>query len=502
MPVMRPTSFQNLAVRSLQLAVIAALALAPRSAIASRDAEVAARSEAPSFTLQWIDAGGRLAAAEARSSHPKTRALRIPIDGHLVTLRLAPHSVRSAGFRLLVPDAVGTLREVAAPEPATVRGVIDELPGAVVAGSLEAGRLSATIVFADGRMSSIEPLAATAADRNTIRHRVVRADLELPAGACFVNDAPQSVPPAPHSGYRIDAAPRIADIAVDADFEYVGMNGGSVTSTVNDIEALLNSVNVVYERDCDLRHRLVTLIVRSAEPDPYSSTDAVTLYSQLRNHWNASQTAVQRDLVHLMTGKELAGSTIGYAAVGEVCNRSRAYGLTQARFTTNLARRTALVAHELGHNWNAVHCDAVSPCHIMCSSLGDCDFIGLPNFEPMGIDAIRAFASSRSCLADIPVAVETDPGPGEVRFAITGPNPFTRQTRVEYHLPQPAPVRLAIFDVSGQRIATLVDGDESAGSHSRTWDGADARGVRRAGVFYVRLETRDTRQTRTLIVIR
>ena len=105
----------------------------------------------------------------------------------------------------------------------------------------------------------------------------------------------------------------------------------------------MNSVNVVYERDCDLSHLLSHVIVRSNPADPYDSTDATALYDQLRNHWNSAQTAVQRDMVHLMTGKNLDGGTIGYAAVGAVCSRTRGYGLSETRFSSNLGRRTALV---------------------------------------------------------------------------------------------------------------------------------------------------------------
>src|SRR5207249_1372998 len=49
------------------------------------------------------------------------------------------------------------------------------------------------------------------------------------------------------------------------------------------------------------------------------------------------------------------------------------------------------------------------------------------------------------------------------------PNPFRPTTAIRYTLPQSARVELAVFDVRGRKIATLVRGEQSAGIHSITW---------------------------------
>src|SRR5690606_25568559 len=56
-------------------------------------------------------------------------------------------------------------------------------------------------------------------------------------------------------------------------------------------------------------------------------------------------------------------------------------------------------AHEIGHNWNAGHCNSSSPCNIMCSGLGGCSR-NVTSFAPVSINAILAFKNSRSCLHD------------------------------------------------------------------------------------------------------
>ena len=69
------------------------------------------------------------------------------------------------------------------------------------------------------------------------------------------------------------------------------------------------------------------------------------------------------------------------------------------------------------------------------------------------------------------------------------PNPFQSATTLSYSLPTDGHVRLAIHDVGGRAVATLVDGAETAGSHTRIWDGRrdDGRPVA-AGVYFVRLD--------------
>jgi hypothetical protein len=68
------------------------------------------------------------------------------------------------------------------------------------------------------------------------------------------------------------------------------------------------------------------------------------------------------------------------------------------------------------------------------------------------------------------------------------PNPFHDTTRIDYDLPESAHVELAIYDVAGRRLRTLVDGDRSDGRNTIEWDGRDAAGqALPRGVYFCRL---------------
>ena len=69
------------------------------------------------------------------------------------------------------------------------------------------------------------------------------------------------------------------------------------------------------------------------------------------------------------------------------------------------------------------------------------------------------------------------------------PNPFNPATIIPYELATTSPVKLEVFNTIGQRVATLVDGNQEAGSYQAQWDGTDAAGqAAAAGLYFYRLD--------------
>ncbi|MCA9751199.1 MAG: hypothetical protein KC591_03340, partial [Gemmatimonadetes bacterium] len=91
------------------------------------------------------------------------------------------------------------------------------------------------------------------------------------------------------------------------------------------------------------------------------------------------------------------------------------------------------------------------------------------------------------------------------RFALAQnqPNPFGPDTRIAFALPAATDVSLAVFDVTGRRVRTLVAGARPAGRHEITWDGTNDQGDRVAsGVYFYRLAAGAEEAERKMIRLR
>ena len=84
------------------------------------------------------------------------------------------------------------------------------------------------------------------------------------------------------------------------------------------------------------------------------------------------------------------------------------------------------------------------------------------------------------------------------------PNPFNPSTSIEYALPEAAEVELAIYDILGQTVQTLVANElQGAGYYRLTWDGRDRAGRSvSSGMYFYRLATPGFTQTRKMILLK
>lgn len=83
------------------------------------------------------------------------------------------------------------------------------------------------------------------------------------------------------------------------------------------------------------------------------------------------------------------------------------------------------------------------------------------------------------------------------------PNPFNPTTKISFYLPESARVRLDVYDVSGARVRTLVQGFASAGAHHPVWDGRDDDGDPvGSGVYFYRLTSGKTQLTRKMVLLK
>ncbi|MGF1669284.1 MAG: T9SS type A sorting domain-containing protein, partial [Balneolaceae bacterium] len=88
--------------------------------------------------------------------------------------------------------------------------------------------------------------------------------------------------------------------------------------------------------------------------------------------------------------------------------------------------------------------------------------------------------------------------PNQFRLEQNFPNPFNPSTVINFTLPQASEVKLNVYNVLGQRVATLVNGQLNSGTHSIRFD---ARSLA-SGVYFYRLEAGNFIQQKSMTLIK
>lgn len=89
-------------------------------------------------------------------------------------------------------------------------------------------------------------------------------------------------------------------------------------------------------------------------------------------------------------------------------------------------------------------------------------------------------------------------GPKGVELAQNYPNPFNASTMIRFALPRRSHIRLAVTNLLGQLLDTLVDGEIEAGYHEVKFDASRLA----SGVYFYRLQSGNFTETRTLCLVK
>jgi hypothetical protein len=83
------------------------------------------------------------------------------------------------------------------------------------------------------------------------------------------------------------------------------------------------------------------------------------------------------------------------------------------------------------------------------------------------------------------------------------PNPFNPTTQILFSLPNSERVTLTVYNLIGQKVATLVDGPMSAGSHLVKWSGRDSHGLQLpSGIYFYRLQSPSFTAARKMLMLK
>jgi len=281
----------------------------------------------------------------------------------------------------------------------TYKGHLKNDPASEVRLTITEDRIEG-FIFTNGKRIFIEPLenfvAGTSKEHFVIYDaRDVIQDQVVKCGATQLSSYDEIL-----DNQAVTKAAQIAsfnlEVATDADFEYFQKFGQNTNSRILDI---LNQVEGLYINFFNLEITVVAQHVFETDNDPYVSTEAGTILNEFRTQAPILFNGVNRDVAHLWTGKNIDGGTIGIAYRNGVCRTSSGVGVSQN--LNGVVLRTALTAHEIGHNLGLPHvadteCNGDGP--VMCPSIQGGD----PFFLQSSIDIVmnQTLVNRAACLSD------------------------------------------------------------------------------------------------------
>ena len=490
----------------LAATLLAADAAPPKST--AKAPRAALRSQTPVDALPPIDFDGttideyELVNLPLPLDIPASYDAAFEFEGETYKLGLDRFSNRSAGFTVYVDYGDGQLIDTPMTPARTYVGLIEELAGSEVAASILENGVHAIVHLGDDEIV-IQPADDFGIDGPAEQHIIYRSSLSFAEGQCgngrfdLPKDEPEFELPGagagdPLGGGVAGTGLNLIDLSIECDFEFFQRNSSSVTATVNDVELIINQCETIYRRDVGIAHDINTVVVRASVNDPYNSTGIDGRLTEFRSNWqSAPENDILRDTAQMFSGVSFPGGTIGLAWVGSICG-TFGYSVVESRYTNNIAFRTSLSAHEMGHNWNSGHCDSSSGCHIMCSGNGGCDGITGTNlkFGNSAQNAITNYLSSRPCdivLADPIVLPFRDDFEGTTSVAEWISNNGTSVTTTAMN--EPDGIRSLNLDATGSgefaddEIRTNYIQLAVPVAYASYW--TQNRGVEQGGVLYV-----------------
>ncbi|MFN0012120.1 MAG: reprolysin-like metallopeptidase [Phycisphaerales bacterium] len=174
---------------------------------------------------------------------------------------------------------------------------------------------------------------------------------------CDTKGEPREIPVDPEAGTALNRSGptrRNYRLAVAATGEYTSVYG-SAAAAQNNIVSVINRINLVYETEVAVRFTLVannlSLIFTSSGTDPYTNNVNSEMLDQNQTTVDSIIGSANYDIGHVFG---TAGG--GVAQLGSVCGSgSKARGVSSSAGTINNPYTLYVVAHEIGHQFNAPH---------------------------------------------------------------------------------------------------------------------------------------------------
>lgn len=118
------------------------------------------------------------------------------------------------------------------------------------------------------------------------------------------------------------------------------------------------------------------------------------------------------------------------------------------------------------------------------------------------------YSNSFESVASSSATVEHTPAASALLPAVTSlignhPNPFNPQTTIAFGLVEAGRVVVDVYNVKGQHVVTLADGEYQSGYHEIVWNGVDADSKPvSSGIYFYRMQTTNYRQIRKMMLMK
>jgi hypothetical protein len=416
--------------------------------------------------LQKVFAAHEELSVDPTSAQHQVKAngrLSLTTLGHHFELQLQENDLRSANYRA-EDVANGVAHDLPRGEANTFKGTVAGLPNTDARFTIDGTHLEGMILTPD-QTYFIEPAlkysnAADNSDYVLYTSADVQSDITATCGDTLARKVDLRAKEffAGNSVVPDAVVPmRVVELATEADDEYVAALGGSSAANA-DILTIMNQVDAIYRRDVGLTFSIVFQHTWSGG-DPYSTSgDPAAVLNEFANYWNNNITTA-RDDAHMWTGRSLGGPD-GIAFTGVVCRSpTGSYG-TSIRETI-APFRVGIPAHEIGHNFNASHCDGQAGCdntimvttQTQSNTLTFCQFSidEMTNYVNANNSCLSVATASTVQLSSAAYAVNEGDAAGQVTITVNRLGDASGTASVNY----------ATSDTAGLQNCTVVNGAAS-----------------------------------------